>query len=282
MKNNLQSFLVAASLTASVAFAAVPTDTYDAGDILLGFYTASGTGATKNLMVNLGSYEQFDNNNGATVAFAPGLVADLVATYGSNWNTRTDITWAVTGTIGSSAISGMPRNTIFATSPRVNAGNSPVSIFSNTQSALGAVVTPVSAISNIFNVTDTTTNSSVTVVVDGGNPDSFFTRQGSNSGPQFNTSTNNDTNGLNISDFYGLVPTSPTNGTTAPSGAATDADGLVFARGTNYLGYFTLSSNGLNYTASGTAIPEPSSYAVLGGLVALGYSAIRRRRNTKA
>jgi hypothetical protein len=57
---------------------------------------------------------------------------------------------------------------------------------------------------------------------------------------------------------------------------------VVFTRGTNYLGYFTLSSNGLNYTASGTAIPEPSSYAVLGGLVALGYSAIRRRRNTKA
>jgi hypothetical protein len=274
MKKTFSSAFIVAALAASSSFAAVTTDTFGPGEILVSFFTgtSSTTGVNKNLLVNLGSYSQFDNNDGATIPFSATIIADLAATYGNNWNSRTDITWLVTGTTGSTAIAGVPRNTIFATSPRSNIGDAPVSINSNSQSALGTVVTNITAVAGSYDLNETTSNSSVTVVVDASDTNSVISRY-TGSTPQFSFLNNNDTQGSNVSDFYALVPTSPLTGTTLPSGAAVDSDGIVFTRGTNYLGYFTLTSSGFSFTA----IPEPSSYAALFGVLALGCVAVRRR-----
>ena len=283
MKNKLNIAIVSTVLASGVLFAApsaTTTDTFTEGEVLLGFYASSGTGASKNLVANLGSFDNFDNNDGATVSIlGSSLVSDLVATYGANWNSRTDITWSVTGATFTDPVNGLTRNTIFVTSPRISVTDTPVSITGGTDSTLAGIRGNINSINTAYDAAPTTANSTVTVVIDNSNPDSMQARMALSNSPQFGTSNTNLTAGTTISDFYGLVPTS--RGTN-PADAAIDTDGVVFTRGTNYLGYFTLSSNGLNYTASGTAIPEPSSYAVLGGLVALGYSAIRRRRNTKA
>ena len=281
MKNKLNIAIVGSVLASGVLSAATTTtDTFTAGEILLGFYATGGTGASKNLVANLGSFDNFDNNNGTSVSIlSASLVADLNATYGSSWNTRTDITWSVTGANFAQSVNGLTRNTIFATSPRASVTDAPISITGGSDGTLAGIRLNVNSINTAYDAATTTANSTVTVVIDGSNPDSMQARLVNSSSPQFGTDNTNSAAGVTISDFYGLVPTSAG---VNPNGAAVDTDGVVFARGTNYLGYFTLSSNGLNYTASGTAIPEPSSYAVLGGLVALGYSAIRRRRNTKA
>lgn len=276
MKSKLLA-LSAASIAATVSvFGATTSDTQGAGDVLLGFYTASGTGATQNLIVNLGSYTQFESNNGATTNFSANIVADLAATYGASWNSRTDLEWTVTGANYTSSINGLTRNTIFSTSPRAQIGDAPTSIASGSDSTLSAVRVNIQAIANTYNNTDTTVNGTVNVIVDGTNSDSLYARQQTANAAQFGPNTANLATGTSISDFYGLVPTS---GGTAPTGLSTDGSGLVWARGTNYLGYFTLSNSGLSFTASGTsAIPEPSSYAALCGLAVMGYVAAGRRR----
>ncbi len=275
MKSSVLSLSLAALAATSAAFAATTSDPQGAGDILIGFYTSTGTGATQNLIVNLGSYTQFENNNGSTVSFSANIVADLAATYGANWNSRTDLEWTVTGATYATVVNGLTRNTIFSASPRVSVGDAPSAISSGSDSTLSAVRTNIQAIANTYNLTDTTVNGTVNVVVDS-NVDSLYSRQQTSNAPQFGPNNANVAAGTTISDFYGLVPAS---GGTAPTGLSTDASGLVWGRGTNYLGYFTLSGSGLSFTASGTSpIPEPSSYAAILGLAAMGYVAAGRRR----
>jgi len=280
MKNKIKMLIVGAALATTASFAATTTDTLGAGELLLGFYSSTGSnGATNvNMMVNLGSFQNFDKNDGATTTFSSALVSDLAATFGANWNTRSDISWAVTGAVEVTPIAGLPRNTIFATSPRATVSSNPTPIASNTDAALATPRTQVASIKGYYNSLTTTANSTVTVVGDAANAGSMSARQNTAPTVQFGPTNNNLTTNTSISDFYGLVST---NGT-APSGVAIDSTGVSYIQGTNYLGYFTLSSTGLTYTASGTsAIPEPSSFAVIGGLAALGYVA-SRRRNTKA
>lgn len=274
----IRSSALAAALLAfsSPAFAALVSDTFDAGDVLLSFYTATGAGATQNLIVNLGAYQQFDDNDGRTFAFSSGIVADLAATYGAAWNTRADLIWAVTGATFTGSVDGLTRNTVFTTSPRATLGSSPIAIPSNTDSALSTSRNQIQSVANAFNTTQTTANSTVSVILSNSNADAFYTRQQGSNTVQFGNSNNNQAAGTTISDLYALVPT--VNGI-APAGGAVDESGLVFGRGTNYLGYFTLSGTGLTFTASGTSpVPEPSAFALLGGALALGFATVRRRR----
>jgi hypothetical protein len=275
MKNSFKTLLLATAATASSAFAATTTNTLDAGDILLGFFTDSGTGAGSNLMVNLGSFGQFDNNDGATINFSSSIVADLVATYGSSWNTRTDIKWSVTGANYASSVDGLTRNTIFATAV---SGAAPID--SNSDGILAGVRSNVQGIATTFNAFNTTTNSTVSVVVPGSNVDSMQGRLTTNNSPQFGAVGQNVTTATSVSNFYALVPT--INGI-SPTGLATDGDGIVFARGTNYLGSFQLNASGLSFTASGaSAIPEPSTFGALAGAAVLGLAATRRRPAVRA
>ncbi len=255
--------------TASAAFAATTTDPLEAGDIVVGFYTDSGTGATQNLIVNLGSYTRLEANDGATLAFDAGIVADLAATYGPDWNSRTDLFWTVAGTLYATSVNGLTRNTVFAASPRAAADDAPVPIASGSDSTLAAVRLHIQAIGITYNVYDTTANSAVAVLVEGGNPDSFQARQQTSNAPQFGPANANPVAGARVSDFYGLVPTS---GGVAPTGLSADATGRVWTRGVNYLGYFTLTASGLSFTASGSAAPsapvfvtQPASQTVLIG-----------------
>jgi len=278
MKNIFKASLVALT-AASAAIAATTTDTFNSGDVLVGFYSDTGTGGTSkmNLMVNLGSYTNFDNKDGATTNFSSSIVSDLVATYGSSWNTRTDISWSVAGFIFP-AKDGLPRNTVFATSPRANVSDAPIAIASNTDSFLSANArTPIAGIATAFNYVETTANSTLNVLVSdasGGinnnvSANSFRTKLAANA-PQFGYINTNDTNGSNVSDFYAVLPTDGT----APSGTAA-ASGYTL--GSNKLGYFTLDSNGLSFTST-AAIPEPSTAAALAGIVVLGCVVSRRRQ----
>jgi hypothetical protein len=276
MKNQLKALLLAAIASSSQAFAAAPTDLIDAGDLIVGFYTASGTGAGRNLIVNIGAYQQFDNRDGSSIAVTSLAVQDLATIYGSNWNTRTDLVWSVTGATFTGSVDGLTRNTIFSASPRPTPGDTPSAIASTSDSGLAGDRPKIQAISDLFNAaTDTTANSTVSINVDASLSNSFRAGQLSNNNIRFGPLGNNDADGLNITDLYALVPTS---GGTSPSGNAA-ASGFV--RGSNYLGYFTLDAAGLSYTAT-SAIPEPSTYAAIGGLVALGYAALRRRRRTQS
>lgn len=276
MKNQLKALALAAVAFSSAAYAAVPTDTIGPGDVFIGFYAASGEGAGRNLVVNLGGYQQFDNRNGGSFSITNVAIADLSSIYGADWNTRTDLKWAVTGYTSNTAVDGLTRNTVFASSARTDIGDAPNAIASNNDGTLQLDRTNIESIKNLFNSSNTTGNSTVAVNEDGSLSTSFTQYQIANNNLRFGPLNNNDANGANISDFYGLVPTS---GGVAPAGNAA-ANG--WTRGSNYLGYFTLDASGLTFTASGSAVPEPSSYAAIGGVVALGFVASRRRRAVQA
>jgi hypothetical protein len=268
MRKLFSSLTVAAVVTAS-ASAAVPPDTFDAGDLMIGFYSAT---ENLNLVVNLGAYQQFDNRDGGSFSVSRLLVSDIASVYGANWNSRTDIVWTVTGATYASSIDGLTRNTIFASSPRASLGDSPISIAASTDAFQST--NDRSQIASIFqgyNTATTTVEGGYAVVQDvGASTVAFRDYQITTPTSAFGTFNDNDTTSANISDFYGLVPTS---GGIDPSGTAL-ASG--WTRGTNYLGYFTLDSSGLSFTS---AIPEPSTYAAFGGLAALGFAVMRRRRN---
>ena len=271
MKTQFKLLYLAASLSATGAIAATTTDTLTEGDILFGVYASGGVGSTQNLIVNLGGFQQFDNRDNQTTQLSSTILADIASTFGSSWNSRTDLTWVVAGATFAQSVDGLTRNSIFASSPRMDVSDQPASISAGSNGTQAPIVNSFASVGNTYNNASIIGSGTVTVVVDGSDVDSLNSRLTSTSAPQFGTNNVNDTTGSNVSDFYALVPTS---GGVAPTGNAS-----AYTRGTNYLGYFTLSSTGLSYTA---AVPETSSFAFVGGLAVLGSALLRRRRNRVA
>jgi hypothetical protein len=273
MKKQILSLAAALSLGAS-AFAAVPTDTWNSGELLLSFAT---TASTTNLVVNLGSFSQFATFDGATTNLTRLNVADLANTFGS-WNSDANLKYAIIGataTSGTTAATGgvLSAGTIFTVSPRFNINSTPTAITAQTISTQNGDITDISAAGNNgYNNADTAGFSNTfTVGILKDNVNSFFARQNTTPTVRFGTAQDQTAVGTTIVDLYGLTPASGLGSTNA---TATGWN----SRGATLLGSFELSSSGLSYTAVGVAIPEPSTYAALGGLVALGFAASRRRR----
>lgn len=118
---------IGSSLAAPSAHATI-TPTYS--DLILGFrvitlYADDGTplpsqgiGAETNLVVNLGQASQFYNPTAGTFTLTGLSTRDLAATYGADWNTRTDLAWGIIGTTGTVSGTGdghAPKSTIWAT-----------------------------------------------------------------------------------------------------------------------------------------------------------------------
>jgi hypothetical protein len=266
MKNSLKTLILATVATASSAFAATTTDTFTNGDIMLGFFASSGTGAGQNLMVNLGSFTEFDNYDSATTNFSSGIVADLSATYGADWNTLGLVKWSLIGTTGSTAaINGVNRKTIFTT---IATGSAPIAAGSD--SIQGGNVTNITSIATGYNLATTTANSTVSVVMAASNANSMQARLTTANSVRFGPTNQILATGTSVLDFYAVIPTGVT-----PSGLAVDSSEFLYASGPNLLGSFTLDASGLSFTAQ--PVPEPSTYAALAGAAVLGLAAYRRR-----
>ena len=94
--------------------------TAGSGDVILGFRATAGTGNDKNLVVKLGQASQFTGASGTLSV--TDIAADLAATYGSNWASRTDLFWGVIGATSSfAAVGGDPAGTTYASRVRPSA-----------------------------------------------------------------------------------------------------------------------------------------------------------------
>jgi len=107
-----------------IAVSSVPavyaTLPYTSGDLLLGVRAQSGTGAGKSYLINIGSLSTYANATNPTPVSSLGNVgADLTATFGSNWKSRSDLFWSVTG----ANVSGDPTSTLYVTRAESPAGN---------------------------------------------------------------------------------------------------------------------------------------------------------------
>ncbi len=117
MKNNniltkSLAAIVAVTLVGQAAYAA----NYSTGDLLLGFRAPSGTGSTKNVVVNLGQASTYRSISGTVdvVAGTSATETDLKAQFGNSW-TDGHVVWGITGTSGISGAGGDPAKTLYAT-----------------------------------------------------------------------------------------------------------------------------------------------------------------------
>jgi len=268
--------LSAGVLTASASGVSVASE----NDLILGFSNSSGTGSTLNLEIDLGQASNFYGVSGTEIL--GGLAeADLAATYGANWNTLSTLTWGVAGTTGSGAgttIGGnsILKDTLWATRAETTVGlQSSAWIGGTTFGQQGAA----NKIANLYAASPVglsgalaTGNSATAAVI------------GTSAGGSWNTEV-----GTSAAAFTFLNPSNLfTNGTNATFGEVSDLYEVQPDSSAGvYLGSFGLTNAGVlefsgSVSAAASTVPEPSTYAVMAGAVALGFVALRRRRQAKA
>jgi hypothetical protein len=267
-------------------------------DVILGFQVitlsdtnndtlpAQGIGSGEDLEVDLGSVSKFYDATSGSSFTLPGLaLADLVSTYGSNWDTRTDLVWGIIATTGRSFGSEIysngvgtadgyaPAKTVWATKAESTPG-----VQSTPWANSLSLSLPIAQIEPLYlngsplaGATSTTSSTEAADIASSG--EGSWTSQDYHSGSSnsfgffpgtIDNSTDIPGSGYAISDFYQVNPSS--------SGSAA------------LLGDFKLSGSGtLSYQSEIAAVPEPSIMTTLllgaGLLVTLARRRDRRLAN---
>jgi hypothetical protein len=161
---NILSTTILALAGIVLSAGAAKAETYANGDLLLSFRATGGTGATTNYVIDLGNASNYLTNGvggvtASTGVYATGSIVNLTAAnsalsglgtdlgniYGSNWNTRSDLVWSVTGFYqGTPRPSGVNNNTLFVSSAESQSSVGTQSTSPNTYSA-GASSTAATA-----------------------------------------------------------------------------------------------------------------------------------------
>lgn len=256
--------------------------TYTNGDVFLGF-RRSGTANT--LAVNLGSATRFltpafggtaTPGSSFNVQFGviPGfstpvfnLNTDLTSVFSSNWtNNTTDgsgVRWAVVGLSGntSSGIPGYTARTLFVTRARTEPGvqtsigpdRLDIGDFGEFSSAFNSFAQGVGG--GAFRFQDSTTNSTVAYIGPASDANNWATRLDTASEGSFGLGSGAEVE-QTFGDYQGTTDSvldlwiSPNTGSTA-----------IPVNENTYLGNFTLNNSG---ELTFNAVPEPSTYALLG------------------
>lgn len=261
-------------VVAGISVAAFPAKaaTITAGDILLGFRATGGTGASSNLIVNLGQADTIFRDATSNISSVRDIGSLLTTTFGAGWDTRNDLFWGAVANAnnasGDPAIDGDPGATNYYTRAQttLNAGTK-TSTAANINSSTSRVniSNNIQGLNNTFS-TASGTNSVVIASSGGTTWSSSITASNFGVGSSIEASNVNgiDATGL---DLYRILDS---NADASPSQTV----GVP-----NWEGTFTISNAGV-VGFSVNAIPEPSR-AVLAAL-GLGGLLLRRRRSQKA
>lgn len=107
--------LLALAGTAIIAPSALAA-TASNNDLFLGFRASSGTGSSKNYVVNLGPATQFTGASSAFTLSLGDVGTDLTTVFGPLWNSRAEVFWGIAGTAGGAS------PTVYATRPELVVG----------------------------------------------------------------------------------------------------------------------------------------------------------------
>jgi hypothetical protein len=231
--------------------------TYSADDLFIGFQKA---GSLNSYVINIGQASLY-NLPGASFTLSSGSIgADLTAVFGSGWATDASLYWGVAGTPGSSIAGGDQANTLYA---------------SKAESLYGTQETPYNrAINqNIPRAEIVNFTSSYAGAANATNPKGMIQSTSiANDWQEFNNSS-----GTSFGYFDGL------EGNFAAGVGGTALDLFRMQSGSTalgtYRGTFTINGSGL-ISFSGappSAVPEPSTYAML-ALGALLMTVVIRRK----
>ena len=263
--------ILTAAIAAAVlceAGALAQSFTYNQGDLLAAF---GKTGSGNDLIVDLGSASLYQNAAGSSSFNITGVNSTLLTSAFGNLD---NIYWTVFGYVGTTGSLG-PQNTLFVSNPRADAGTQTLARHSLTSSAQGQVTSYMQAI--VDGATSSAYGETVPAnqIVElsnslniGGDPVSFSVGVNDFSGNSGNFG------GTWIWDVRNFSPTGFAAGST-PSVSDLYQQTPGTANTGIYLGDFALNNNG---TLAFNPVPEPSTWAMLGGGL-LTLIAMRRRKN---
>lgn len=273
-KHNILTKSLAAIVAVTLVGQAAHAATYNADDLILGFRATGGTGATNNVVVNLGQASVFRDASGSFAVSTGAIASDLTTAFttwnahradGSNGGLGSDVVWSVTGTSGSfAAVGADPAKTLYATrkQPSLGVQSTPWARASDT--AQGTTTNLMKAFGNQYATYTLTGNGSA--IQNTGDVNSYSSYQPggtvTNSGPTPGTS------------FKAYNPSAETS---AALGTA-DLYRMEVGSGPGaYLGTFALDDQGNLNFLKGTATPTPTltapaSSSSNGASVALNYS----------
>jgi len=264
--------LVTSAVANATAISAAGTDdTTTSGDLLLVVAgNSSSAGGNIDLTFDLGKVTtsganvlSISSNFSSTV-----LAANLNAYFGSTWYTGGTLTWGIVAATTNSAAT-----TIWASSPTSGAGGTApaqgsdtgANLNSNTGQYIRNVYTQISTAPSVTAGSGGTANTSAAAVLQS-NSKSYTTEE-------------------NVNGSFGLGTIDGELGGSSPTVLDIyKLAGSSLGGTSTLLGYFTMTSSGPSQaTTTFTAVPEPSTYAMLGmGALGILFLARRGRRLTHA
>ncbi|HEV7404233.1 MAG TPA: hypothetical protein VGO11_14930, partial [Chthoniobacteraceae bacterium] len=143
--------LFLAALTALAAlFAGGPSAhalTYQNGDLFLGVRASGGDGVADDFLIDIGPASQFIGKTSPfTVPNLGNLGAAIAAIYGSDWSSRDDVFWSISG----GNLPADPENTLYATRKAAGIGQQPLPWLGDSNSAQGVVITKFNALAGAY------------------------------------------------------------------------------------------------------------------------------------
>lgn len=257
--------LAAAGTALGTMSASAATPTYNDQDALLGFRVLGGTGGGFEGIINLGSVSQFTMTSTFTLSLGD-IGGFMTNNFGADWYTRltgtkTSIQWAVVATDNQTGLT----NDMWSTrNPAVR--STPWQI-GDTSYASNGVYSVGQQYSNSSNSIAAGTTSAV--------------KQSSTASNSWTSYQPGGPNSQTISFGY----FNPTNEGNTSTVLAFDYVPFGSSGSGTTLGTFTWNSNGtVLWTGAAVAVPEPSTYGMmgLGALTLFGLMVLRRRRALRA
>jgi hypothetical protein len=270
MKKTIKNYCLGSAVALCLAGNASAAWTFTDGDMMLGFHASAGAGFQSNVMFNLGSSVSI--RDGVITGLRGNINDDLVATYGANWFSRTDLTFgaianrstgsptqSATFTVGQQDPNRIAYITRTATTPGSAADHPTI-----TGSALGTILVGVSGLEARLSTETETANGDGAII--------FSRDEAQTQWDQISWSTKVPASGTS---FGGLSNIGTAFGA---GGTVRYADIQRLGGSTSTIPYTnsTITTLAIDNLGNVSLIPEPSSLALTGlGALAL---VMRRRR----
>ncbi len=280
---NLKSLGTSALLALAGAVALVPSTSmaalsYSDGDLLLGIRALGGQGSTSDYLVNLGSISQYltANTNDTILTLDTEIsnttvASDLSTLFGSNWASRSDLVFSITGTKFSAGLT-LPNRTMFASRASTPGAHTSLPWDQGSVNTYNPVVGRLQAEGIRFGQ-GTDINGTQNPQTESGAFSLIQATAGSNSHASYQPGGTATNAPGNIAYGYFADPLGVEN-------AINSANDLYVMRPSTapeVIGQFTIAPNAtVTFTPDG--VPEPSTFtAIAGGVALLG---VLRRRKT--
>jgi len=114
---------LAMAFVPAVLLAVESPPTYTQGDIFMGFRATGGEGLANTYLVNIGPAATYRDATTTVTPAIGNIGADLVAIYGPDWSTRTDLVWGIAGSPSNVAeINGDAAKVVYASRAELTPG----------------------------------------------------------------------------------------------------------------------------------------------------------------